>query len=355
MPTAPGSHRAATTRAAAVSRRTVVPRSLLALTLAGLVAVGVTDVPQADAATAKPLSSLVKTLTRAQAVPADQPLYVVPNNPASVAAAQHPESAAALSQIAGQPTAIWLTENSNLANAGAYLADAAAKNQTPVFVLYAIPHRDCGSYSAGGFATAQQYVDFVNQIKSGLGSRRAAFIVEPDALAQLGICGMTAEQQAERVALIRFAATTLTSSTVQVYLDAGGAYSGSASSMASRLTAAGVEAATGFALNTSAYDTTANEIAYGTTLSGLIGGKHFVIDTSRNGVGTPAGTPDGAFCNVTGLALGTRPTLATGNSLIDAYLWVKYPGESDGDCGNGAPYSGVFWLDYALMLVADQP
>ena len=65
---------------------------------------------------------------------------------------------------------------------------------------------------------------------------------------------------------------------------------------------------------------------------------NFVIDTSRNGVGPwqppanhPAGDPQD-WCNPPDRGLGYRPTANTGQTLVDAYLWVKIPGESDGQC-----------------------
>lgn len=72
--------------------------------------------------------------------------------------------------------------------------------------------------------------------------------------------------------------------------------------------------------------------------------KHFVIDTSRNGQG-PWVAPTGVYsdaevwCNPPGRGLGLAPTTTTGNPLIDAYLWIKVPGESDGKCyrGTGGP------------------
>ena len=67
--------------------------------------------------------------------------------------------------------------------------------------------------------------------------------------------------------------------------------------------------------------------------------KHFVIDTSRNGQGpwtTMTSHPDaGAWCNPPNRGLGLRPTANTSNALIDAYLWIKIPGESDGECSRG--------------------
>jgi len=65
---------------------------------------------------------------------------------------------------------------------------------------------------------------------------------------------------------------------------------------------------------------------------------HFVIDTSRNGRGpwTPepgeyAGDPQ-VWCNPPRRGLGLRPTTSTGVPMLDAYLWIKVPGESDGQC-----------------------
>lgn len=66
---------------------------------------------------------------------------------------------------------------------------------------------------------------------------------------------------------------------------------------------------------------------------------HFVVDTSRNGQGpwTPSASyPDPQdWCNPPGRGAGVRATTDTGNDLIDAFLWVKVPGESDGQCNRG--------------------
>jgi endoglucanase len=73
---------------------------------------------------------------------------------------------------------------------------------------------------------------------------------------------------------------------------------------------------------------------------------HFVIDTSRNGVGPwepPAGEyPDPQdWCNPPDRGLGLQTTASTGLTLIDAYLWVKIPGESDGQCTRGLGPAGT--------------
>ena len=68
--------------------------------------------------------------------------------------------------------------------------------------------------------------------------------------------------------------------------------------------------------------------------------KHAVIDTSRNGRGSwkpPAGKyrdPE-VWCNPPGRGLGRRPSLESGNPYVDAFLWIKVPGESDGECLRG--------------------
>jgi endoglucanase len=132
-----------------------------------------------------------------------------------------------------------------------------------------------------------------------------------------------------------------------VYLDAGNAHWQSAATMAARLRQADVAQARGFSLNTSNFDTTSSETTYGEAIAKSLGtGAHFVIDTSRNGQGR---APEGAWCNPPGRGLGETPTANTGNSLIDAYLWVKMPGASDGTC-NGGPSAGQWWPEYALGL-----
>ena len=72
--------------------------------------------------------------------------------------------------------------------------------------------------------------------------------------------------------------------------------------------------------------------------------KHAVIDTSRNGQG-PWTPPEGVYsdpevwCNPPDRGLGVVPTTTTGDPYVDAFLWIKVPGESDGRCfrGTGGP------------------
>jgi endoglucanase len=69
----------------------------------------------------------------------------------------------------------------------------------------------------------------------------------------------------------------------------------------------------------------------------------FVVDTSRNGQGPwqPPAYPDPQdWCNPPGRGLGLAPSTETGIELVDAFLWIKIPGESDGECTRGLGPSG---------------
>jgi endoglucanase len=145
---------------------------------------------------------------------------------------------------------------------------------------------------------------------------------------------------------------------VEVYVDAGNAsWVRNLDRLASALRAAGVARADGFALNVSNFETTARSVAYGEALSRRLDGAHFVIDTSRNGAGPPVRTKGRnagrhkSWCNPHGMRLGTPPTTRTSSPLVDAYLWVKQPGDSDGACGGGAPPAGQWWPRYAAELL----
>jgi cellulose 1,4-beta-cellobiosidase len=52
--------------------------------------------------------------------------------------------------------------------------------------------------------------------------------------------------------------------------------------------------------------------------------------TGRNGVQPTQQNAWGDWCNVKGTGFGVRPTTDTGDTLADAFVWVKPGGESDG-------------------------
>jgi endoglucanase len=274
--------------------------------------------------------------------------YVNPTSAAMRAAQKADPPSPELTAIANTPQAYWLVPGSSAATVAKYVGDAQAAGAMPVFALYGIPHRDCGSFAAGGFATAADYKGWIDGIAADIGASPAAIVVEPDALA-MADC-LSADQRQERYDLIRYAVETLTRNpAAAVYIDAGHLRWHSADDMAGRLNQAGVAHARGFSLNTANFFTTEDEIGYGEAISGLTNGSHYVIDTSRNGAG-PA--PDSAldWCNPSGRALGTPPTTATAGAHADAYLWIKRPGESDGSCNRGDPPAGNFVTEFAVNL-----
>jgi len=267
---------------------------------------------------------------------------------------RRPADAAAMDKVAGQPTAAWMGNwNPQIEmDVKRFVIPRTRAGGLPVMVLYNLPYRDCGSHSAGGAGSVDGYRHWIQGVAAGIGSRRAVVVLEPDGLPMLDKC-LDQRHQAERVALVRYAVETLMALPgAAVYIDAGHPAWQPAAVMAPRLRAAGIDIADGFALNVSNYRATPEVMKYGRELSALVGGKHFIVDTSRNGNGPPEGvdpSSEQAWCNPDGRALGTPPTTSTGDPLCDAFLWIKPPGESDGRCNKG-PAAGMWWPSKALEM-----
>jgi endoglucanase len=324
----------------------------------------------------------------------------------------------ALSRIS---QAVWFTSGTpaEVRRAVHATVDAAQRQHAvPVLVAYYVPGRDCSQYSAGGAPSEQAYLEWIDAFARGIGHHRAVVILEPDGLALLssepwcgeGGGGFTGTPEDfgrvdERFREINGALDRLARNRrTAVYVDAGHSawqplndYNAGYGEpqdqlgMASRLLRGGIDKAQGFFLNVSNFRSTADLVDYGTRLSKCIAFRqatgasacsdadiasvpedpdaltHFVLDTSRNGQGPwvpPAGLyPDPQdWCNPPERGLGARPTTRTGNELVDAFLWVKRPGESDGQCTRGTagpedpvygavdPPAGQWWAEYALGL-----
>ena len=259
--------------------------------------------------------------------------------------AQKSPDAYLMDYVANNTVALWLVGiEGNIQQTVKSFADAAIQaNATALLVAYNIPNRDCGQFSAGGTG-ADSYKTWISGIVKGIGSANAMVILEPDAIADIS-CLSDADKNA-RFALLSYAVTQLKAAPhTRVYIDAGHPNWLSPSDAATRLKASGIQGADGFALNTSNYFSNPANISYGQQISALVG-KGFVVDTSRNGNGP---TSDNQWCNPSGRALGVPSTMQTGVHGIDAYVWIKNPGESDGSC-NGGPAAGTFWPDKALEL-----
>ncbi|GAA2584493.1 MULTISPECIES: glycoside hydrolase family 6 protein [Streptomyces] len=256
------------------------------------------------------------------------------------------------SRIAGNPAAVWFADHSPAtvtARVRAVTSAGAAQSRVPVLVPYAIPDRDCGGHSEGGAPDLDAYDAWIDRFAAGLGSGEVIVVLEPDSVAQ-SAC-LSAGERADRFASLARAGRVMKDAdpAARVYYDAGHSGWHAPAEQAGLLRQAGAASADssdGVFSNVSNFHTTADEVAYDRAVLDALGGPEnlgAVIDTSRNGNGAP---PDGEWCDPAGRRIGRSPTLNTGMGRIDAYLWVKLPGESDG-C-KGEP--GTFTPSYAYDL-----
>ncbi|MGC4807237.1 glycoside hydrolase family 6 protein [Micromonospora sp. DT233] len=302
----------------------MTPRPALAALAAGATAL--------TAATTVALGLLGST----PAAAADSAFYVDPQASAARWVAANPnDSRAAVirDRIASVPQARWYTTTNTSTVRGEvdqFVGAAAAAGKIPILVVYNIPNRDCSGASTGGAPSHTAYRQWVDQVAAGLGGRPATIVLEPDVLPLMTSC-QNASQQAETKASMAYAGKKLKAGSAQakVYFDAGHSAWLAPAEIASRLNGADIaNSADGISLNVSNYRTTAESVAYAKQVIAATGVSRLraVIDTSRNGNG-PAGSE---WCDPAGRAIGTPSTTATGDAAIDAYLWVKLPGEADG-------------------------
>ncbi|MFE0577643.1 glycoside hydrolase family 6 protein [Streptomyces sp. NPDC058874] len=256
-----------------------------------------------------------------------------------------------LRRIADRPVALWGRPGDPGPGIRRARAAAKASGRTLVLAAHHIPPRGCGQPPAGGAADARAYRDWIDAFADAIGDARALVVLEPHAVAHAVDGCVRAEHRAERYRLLSEAVDRLKRNRhTKVYLDAGGpTWIRDPADLAGPLRRAGLDRADGFALNVSGFQPDAAVRAYGAKLSRAVEGRHFVVDTGRNGEGPLPGDRGHVSCNPPGRALGTPPTDRTGDPLVDAYLWVKRPGESDGTC-RGGPAAGAWWSEQALGL-----
>jgi cellulose 1,4-beta-cellobiosidase len=326
-------------------------------------------------------------------------------------AALYPALASKMARVAAFPTAVWIDAIAGIGRVTQTLDAAAAEGASgehpvlSVFVLYDLPNRDCaarssaGELSVDGGGEARYRTEFIDPIATAIAAHpttRIVVLLEPDSLANLATNAnipRCAEADAAYRRSTAYAISKLAMAHVDVYLDA--AHAGWLGWAANRTkiaaiyknvlgAAGGAGKIRGFFTNVSNYNVLRgddgrrlepstpcpDELTYIGKLretlarDGIVG-EGFVIDTGRNG---RAGirTAWGHWCNVAGAGLG-EPPKASPMPGIDAYFWVKPPGDSDGssdpadpqfdpECGSrdaarGAPPAGQWFPAYFADLV----
>ena len=202
-------------------------------------------------------------------------------------------------------------------------------------------------------AERASYRQWVRRAATGIGDSHVALILQPDG--PFALCAPGGSTLPSR--LIAFAARTFSAlAHTSVYIDGGASDwpKDRPEESARFLMPAGIAYARGFALNSTHYASTADQIAFGTRLVAELAdrgapGKHFVINTSSNGqpfdFGQERGShPDNAkVCEtrteVRCVTLGIPPTddvadpawglsetnRARARKHVDGYLWFGRP------------------------------
>nr|4I5U_A Chain A, Chimeric cel6A [Humicola insolens] len=291
-----------------------------------------------------------------------------------------PALRAAASAAAEVPSFLWLDTLDKTPLMEQTLADIRTANKNGgnyagQFVVYDLPDRDCaalasnGEYSIadGGVAKYKNYIDTIRQIVVEYSDIRTLLVIEPDSLANLVTNLGTpkcANAQSAYLECINYAVTQLNLPNVAMYLDAGHAgwlgwpanldpaaqlfanvYKNASSPRALRGLATNVANYNAWSIASPPPYTSPNpnydEKHYIEAFAPLLRNQgfdaKFIVDTGRNGKQPTGQLEWGHWCNVKGTGFGVRPTANTGHELVDAFVWVKPGGESDGTSDPSAP------------------
>jgi hypothetical protein len=287
----------------------------------------------------------------------------------------NPSWAAAFKKIAYSPGSgsqrfwYWNQPLDKLANNMDYAFEQLEKaqpNTVLTLTTYALVHGGC---STGNAAFTAKYLAWMQQYAAGIGNYPAVVYLEEDSLITSPECNSA--ELAQRMLQLKGAIALLEADPhTVVYIDAGAADDLARSTVTNLLKRADVCAAQGFFLNSTHFDWTSSNIAYGQAISNSITcHPHFVVNTGTNGRGPLVPSSRVKYgnewlCNP--LGRGTGPlTVSAGYRDVDGLLWFNNVGNSAGDntsvqngphiddCPVGSPPTSVFWPQYAAMLVTD--
>lgn len=253
--------------------------------------------------------------------------------------------------LADTPNFKWFTGGKNV---WADTKDLVTKanGQRVGIVLYAIPGRDNGNYSAGGLESKEAYYNYLGAMADAIGEAPVDIVVEPDALGLSTNLDSDSKKQ-DRYDMLASAISTLKAKpNVRVYLDASMWHAPDQQwQLLQKIW--NFDLVDGTSLNTSGFKIQGDVDKYAVELKKHTN-KPSVSDTSRNGVGewdAPEGTQD-PWCNPPGRKIGDFPRFIPDGDAVVAHYWVKAPGESDGTARGGNVPAGEFMPEYAVGLVS---
>ncbi|KAF5005133.1 hypothetical protein FDECE_8390 [Fusarium decemcellulare] len=288
--------------------------------------------------------------------------------------------ATAAAKVAEVPSFQWMDSFDHISLMEDTLADikkanAAGGNYAGQFVVYDLPDRDCAAAASNGEYSldkdgANKYKNYIQTIKKiiqNYSDIRMILVIEPDSLANL-VTNMNVQKCANAhdayLELTNYAVKELNLPNVAMYLDAGhagwlgwpanqgpaaqlfaGVYKNAGKPASLRGLATNVANYNAWDLSSAPPYTQGNSIydekAYIHAMAPLLEqngwpGVKFITDQGRSGK-QPTGQKEwGDWCNAKGTGFGTRPSANTGDSLLDAFVWIKPGGESDGTSDTSA-------------------
>jgi endoglucanase len=288
-----------------------------------------------------------------------------------------PGDAQQVLKIARQPQARWFGkwDTNPYRKAKDYMrkVDELQPGSVPIVTIFRHPHpksadpnlygknRHAGRGYSFGPGAYRSYDKWIRWFARGIGSHRVVIAFEPDSFGSFVY--LSRADRKRRFRAFRRAIDVLSQlPNATVYIEGGASDWRAASETARLLRYVGISKVRGFVLNVTHFDTTNRSIAHGMKISRLTGGKPFVISTHSNGRGAKhyriryhgRRIRVNVWCNPSNSALGTPPTVSTGNPKVDGFLWIGRAGYSAGRCGGGTA-AGTWWPKRALTLARRAP
>jgi endoglucanase len=230
----------------------------------------------------------------------------------------------------------------------------------PLMVVMRHQGKGCsGTYRAGGVAEDRRTMRWYDDFADSVGNHRVVIAFEPDSLGTVDC--LARDRRKARLDVLRYGVDRLSQlPNATIYLEAGASDWEPATRTAKQLRYIGVSKVRGFMLNVTHHDWTRANILHGLQISRMVGGKHFIINTSYNGRGPlhyrkwinrakHRWRTINVWCHPGLRGLGPAPTTATANPTVDAYMYINRPGYSAGSCNGGPLPVGTWWAARALM------